>query len=121
MNNDGSAGLTLQIIILAERHNTQNTRLMQGQQPANGFRRNGGVVIDKHPGEALAEATAVLVVELRHHGFDRFMQTKYGVAPGHSMVVAFITLHLLQIALRPLEWIVAVPVGKPDVGDGVRR
>ena len=78
MDNQRSVRLALQVIILAERHNTQNTGLVQGQQPANGFRRDGGIVIDKQPGEPAPEAAAVLVVEFRHHAFNRLAPTGTG-------------------------------------------
>jgi hypothetical protein len=37
--------------------------------------------ISAHAGEPLAEATAVLVVELRHHSFNRLVQAENGIAP----------------------------------------
>ena len=51
MDNQRPVRLALQLVILAERHNTQNTGPVQSQQPANGLRRDRGVVINKHAGE----------------------------------------------------------------------
>ncbi len=121
MNNQRPVRLPLQLIIFAQRQDPQNASPVQGQQPTYGLRRNGGVVIDKYPSEATAEATAVRVVELRHHGFNRLMQAQNGIAPGHRVVFALIALHLLQIALRPLKGVMGEAVGKPGVGDTVRR
>ena len=49
------------------------------------------------------------------------MQAQNGIAPGHRVVFALIALHLLQIALRPLKGVMGEAVGKPGVGDTVRR
>lgn len=59
MNNQRPVRLPLQLIIFAQRQDPQNASPVQGQQPTYGLRRNGGVVIDKYPSEATAEATAV--------------------------------------------------------------
>ena len=120
MDDDGLCAIAGHVVILAQGHDRQDAGIAQRQHAPDRFRRDCGIVVDKHLLQTPVEPVAVVVGQVRHDLLDLFMHAQQGIAPSDGDLVRLVVFDLVQVGAGPFERIGGLARGEIGIGKAVR-